>query len=151
MTTTMTTMTTGITTISSRTFDHRTSATYGGGPANRFRRVARPVEGSVGRPNYAVRRLGALVVALGAVVVLAALVNTVVTGLGGSPASAAEATPSVAAWSAPTAMHVATPGDSLWSIAERYRGDIARERYIDALVALNGSTAVVVGQAVQLP
>lgn len=147
------TRTTGITIINSRTVDHRTMATYGGGPASRFQRVARPVGGSVRAPNYAARRLGAMVVALGAVVVLSALVNSVLVGLGGTPASAAETPPAVrvATAEAPVAVHVAQAGDSIWSIADRYRGEVDRARYVDALIARNGSTTLIVGQAVHLP
>lgn len=147
------TTTTGTMIISSRTVDHRTMATYGGGPASCFQRVARPVGGSVGEPNYAARRLGALFVALGAVVVLTALVNSVLVGLGGSPASAAETSPAAdaARVDAPMAVHVAQPGDSIWSIADRYRGEVDRARYVDALIAHNGSTTIIVGQAVHLP
>ena len=86
----------GTTIISSRTFDHRTSSTHRGGPASRYRRVERArVAGPADEPNYAARRLGALVVALGSVVVMAALLNSMLVGLGGSPASAAEAAPVV--------------------------------------------------------
>jgi hypothetical protein len=148
--------TTGTTIISSRTFDHRTSSTHRGGPASRYRRVERArVVGRIDRPNYAARRLGALVVALGSVVVMAALINSMLVGLGGSPASAAEAT-AIAAADASTAVvapaiHVAAPGDSLWSVADQHRGSVDRDRYVDALIELNGSTSIVVGQAVHLP
>ena len=43
-------------------------------------------------------------------------------------------------------------GDTLWSIAERYHGDVAIQRYVDALVDLNGgSTEIDTGQLVRLP
>ena len=84
---------------------------------------------------------------------MAGLLNSLLVGVGGSPASAAEATTAVAV--ADVAFvpetHVAGAGDSLWSIADRYRGSVDRDRYVDALIELNGSTAIVVGQAVQLP
>jgi Tfp pilus assembly protein FimV len=47
--------------------------------------------------------------------------------------------------------HVALPGDTLWSIADRYRGDVGRDRYIDALIDLNGGTRILAGQAIRLP
>ena len=147
----------GTTIINSRTFDHRTSSTQWGGPASRYQRVERQrVAGPVHRPNYAARRLGALIVALGSVVVMAALANSVLVGLGGTPAAAAEATPAsadaqVVAQGDAQTLHVARPGDSLWSIADEHRGAVARDRYVDELVDLNGSTSIVVGQAVHLP
>jgi hypothetical protein len=153
----MTTTTTapGTTIISSRTFDHRTSTTHWGGPASRYRRVDRPVVdvGRPARPNYAARRLGAAIVAVGSVVVMAGLLNSLLVGFGGSPAAAAEATTAVAAADDAFVpeVHVAGVGDSLWSIADRYRGSVDRDRYVDALVDLNGSTTIVVGQAVHLP
>ena len=45
----------------------------------------------------------------------------------------------------------AEPGDSLWSIAERFHGDVSLPRYVDALIQLNGGTAIVAGQLVRLP
>ena len=156
-TTTTTTAATGTTIINSRTFDHRTSSTQWGGPASRYQRVERRrVVGAVDRPNYAARRLGALIVAFGSVVVVAALVNSVLVGIGGSPAVAAEAAPTspegqVAPPGVAPARHVARQGDSLWSIADEHRGAVDRDRYVDELIDLNGSAAIVVGQAVHLP
>jgi hypothetical protein len=45
----------------------------------------------------------------------------------------------------------AEAGDSLWSIAERFHGQVDLSRYVDALVDLNGGAAIVVGQLVRLP
>jgi hypothetical protein len=148
---------TGITIINSRTFDHRTSSTHWGGPASRYQRVERQrAGGRVDRPDYAARRLGALIVALGSAVVVAALINSALAGLGGSPASAAEAAPAsadpgIAEHIDGRGRHVARPGDSLWSIADQHRGAVNRDRYVDELIDLNGSTSIVVGQAVILP
>ena len=70
----------------------------------------------------------------------------VLTGPGGVPASAA------GAGTARSAQQVrAEPGDSLWSIAERFHGEVALTRYVDALVDLNGGTAISAGQVVRLP
>lgn len=152
-----TTAATGTTIINSRTFDHRTSSTQWGGPASRYQRVERRrVVGPVGRPNYAARRLGALIVALGSAVVVAGLLNSALVGLGGSPASASGATPTspdaqIVEPGGTHALHVARPGDSLWSIADEHRGAVDRDRYVDELIDLNGSTSIVVGQAVHLP
>jgi hypothetical protein len=147
----------GTTIINSRTFDHRTSSTQWGGPASRYQRVERRrVVVPVDRPNYAARRLGALIVALGSVVVMVALANSVLVGFGGNPVVAAETSPTspdaqVAELDETQAPHVAQPGDSLWSIADEHRGAVDRDRYVDELIDLNGSTSIVVGQAVHLP
>ena len=70
----------------------------------------------------------------------------VLTDSGGGPASAAGVGQVVAA------VHVvAQPGDSLWSIAERHHGDVGFRAYLDALIDLNGGTAIQVGQAIRLP
>ena len=135
------------------TLDHRTGLTVGGGPASPYHRVARcdgrrPAGLSArfgNQPNYAARRLGALLFALSAVMAGTWLVGEVAGGLAGQPASAA----------APAAdssgVHVARSGDTLWSIAEDHRANISRDSYVDALVALNGGTAIHIGQAVHLP
>ena len=101
--------------------------------------------------NYAARRalaalLGVLLVASVAVAgaeLLGALVD-----VGGRPAAASTG----AAGDTPGArIHVAQPGDTLWSIADRYRGDVGHGRFVDALIDVNGGTSIQVGQAVQLP
>jgi LysM repeat protein len=101
-------------------------------------------------PNYAVRRLMATVVAL-AVLALGAIavVETVgaLVDLGGRPAAASE----IPAPAAAPSLHVAAAGDTLWSIAEQYRGEVSRDRFVDALIDLNGGTGIQVGQPVRLP
>jgi len=139
------------TTIAPFTFDHRSASTLRGGPASRFRRIERPdrpVRTARSRPNYVARRWGAVVAAVAAVLVLASAVDAALVSLVGDPAFADDAAP--AAETAAT-VHVARPGDSLWSIAHEYRGDVGHDRYVRALVALNGSPTIIVGQAVALP
>ncbi len=100
-------------------------------------------------PNYALRRLvvgGCAVLAL--VVGLLGVVG-MSAGFTGSPASAASASPA-GAEVAPS-VHVAQAGDTLWSIANTYRGDVGRDRFIDALIRLNGGVAIQAGQAIWLP
>jgi len=140
------------------TLDHRTGATSMGGPASRYHRVAR-CDGrsdprTAARPNYAARRLGVLLIALSGVMAGTWLVGEVAAG---QPASAAapggdRATEESAIGHVPVPdVHVARDGDTLWSIADTHRGDIGRNRFVDALVELNGGTTIHVGQAVQLP
>jgi hypothetical protein len=149
----MTTTTTG-SAFWTATLDHRTGATLAGGPASRYQRVARcdgrPSSGGSGRPNYAARRLGALFFALCAVMSGAWLLSQAAAGVAGQPASAAAAVVLEAGQVAP-AVHVAQEGDTLWSIADSHRGDVSRERFINALVVLNGGTSIHIGQAVSLP
>ena len=105
-------------------------------------------------PNYHLRRTVAAVIVM-FVVLLAAITSVTAVGaligLGGRPAAASETLLSSTPVAATSSIHVAEPGDSLWSIADFYRGDIGRDRYIDALIALNGGTAIQAGQAVDLP
>ena len=105
-------------------------------------------------PNYAVRRLLAAVVALAMLAVGAiAAVEAVgaLVDLGGRPAAASEIPAPGSAAAAVPSVHVAAPGDTLWSIAEQYRGAVSRDRYVDALIDLNGGTSIQAGQPVQLP
>lgn len=106
--------------------------------------------GAAAEANYLLRRVVAVVVAISVLAAGAVAVGEIVgavSDLGGRPAAASEVTGADAA----PAMHVAGSGDTLWSIADRYRGDVAHARYVDALVTLNGGTDIQVGQAVRLP
>lgn len=100
-------------------------------------------------PNYALRRF--LVGTAAAVTLLVGMLGVIgaATGFTGSPASAAPAAQQGADVS--PALHVAEPGDTLWSIANTYRGDVDRDRFIDALIRLNGGVEIQAGQAVWLP
>lgn len=111
------------------------------------------VETQNDEPNYAFRRLVVgLVTALLVVAVAISSATAIgsLTGLGGRPAAASE-TASAVSSSSNTSVYVAARGDSLWSIAESHRGSIGRDRYIDALIDLNGGTAIQAGQAIRLP
>ncbi len=106
--------------------------------------------GAPAAPNYLLRRVVAAVVAASLLAAAAVAIGEFVgaaSDLGGRPAAASEIT---GAGSSPE-RHVAAPGDTLWSIAELYRGDVGQARYVDALVTLNGGASVQVGQAVRLP
>ena len=101
-------------------------------------------------PNYTARRFLVAVVALAVLAAgVIAVVETVgaLVDLGGRPAAASEITSAVTGPST----HVAAPGDTLWAIAEQYRGDVGRDRYVDALIDLNGGTTIQVGQSIRLP
>lgn len=102
--------------------------------------------------NYALRRTVAGLLVVLAVVLAALALSTTLGALldaDGRPAVAAD----VVRVDEPTApqLHVAQPGDTLWSIAERYRGDVELRRFVDALIDANGGTAIQAGQAIRLP
>tara|TARA_Y100000385_G_scaffold281615_1_gene334701 strand:+ start:356 stop:691 length:336 start_codon:yes stop_codon:yes gene_type:complete len=96
-------------------------------------------------PNYALRRL--VVGGLAVLTLIGSMLGLIglSAGLAGLPASAASA--EVAA----SSVHVAQPGDTLWSIANTYRGDVARDRFIEVLIRKNGGVKIQAGQAVWLP
>ena len=96
-------------------------------------------------PNYALRRL--VVGGLAVLTLIGSMLGLIgfSAGLAGLPASAASA--EVAA----SSVHVAQPGDTLWSIANIYRGDVARDRFIEVLIRKNGGVEIQAGQAVWLP
>ena len=78
----------------------------------------------------------------------ALVADSVLTGPGGVPASAAGAGTAPAR----SGMVVrAEAGDSLWSIAATHRGSAPITRYVDALIDLNGGTVIRAGQLVRLP
>lgn len=99
-------------------------------------------------PNYALRRL--VVGGLATMTLIVGMLGLIgmSAGLAGSPASAASAASAVAV--APS-VHVAQSGDTLWSIANTYRGDVDRDRFIDVLIRMNGGVEIQAGQAVWLP
>lgn len=101
------------------------------------------------RPNYVARRLTAAAVTLLTIATLAVVIGGVLASFGGGPASASEVSSATLDTVART--HVARSGDTMWSIAETYRGEIDHGRYVDALIRSNGGVSIVVGQAVDLP
>ena len=114
-------------------------------------RVAEDVEAV--EVNYTVRRALAVVVVVVAVALGAFAASAMVgamSDVGGRPAAASDIT-SAAVAPPIVRVHVAQPGDTLWSIADRYRGEVAQNRFVDALIDVNGGTVIQLGQAVRLP
>ena len=72
--------------------------------------------------------------------------HDVLAGSGGVPASAAGATPALV-----RRVVVARAGDTLWSIAQRFHGEITFDRYLEALINLNDGPSIQAGQSVTLP
>jgi LysM repeat protein len=94
------------------------------------------------------RRIAAALAALvGLLFVLGGVVaaERALAGRGGVPASAPAAQP------VQSAPYVVQPGDSLWSIARRFRGDRSLASYVDELVRANGGPHIEVGQRLALP
>ena len=103
---------------------------------------------------YARRRLMALLCLVAIVLVLFVGAGHVVANRGGAPASASmirPATPAAALAPAAAHVYVAQPGDTLWSIGQRFHGRRALADYVDALVEANGGTKIQVSQAIALP
>jgi nucleoid-associated protein YgaU len=90
---------------------------------------------------YARRRLIAGLFLAAIVLVLLVGGGHVVAKPGGEPAVGAPA----------TASYVVQPGDTLWSIAQRFHGQAVLAEYVDALVAANGGTQLQVSQSLTLP
>jgi hypothetical protein len=96
--------------------------------------------------TYRRRRAVAGLLLAGTLATAGLVAGSALTGPGGDPASAA------GAGTAQSARAVrARPGDSLWSIAARFRGDIPIGRYVEALISANGGTRIEAGQLVRLP
>jgi LysM repeat protein len=48
-------------------------------------------------------------------------------------------------------VYVVQPGDTLWSIGQRFHGHTSLADYVDTLVSANGGTQLQVSQALTLP
>jgi hypothetical protein len=107
--------------------------------------------------RYRRRRLVVAVAVLGAVVLSVLLAAAAAARLaGGDPLSAAGPSPTSAAAAsaaevAAPATAVVQPGDTLWTIAAAVAPDVDVRITVDQLVALNGSSPIVVGQELVLP
>ena len=114
----------------------------------RYRRSAeRQSVQQVAEPNFAARRFIAVVL----VALVFAIALVAVSAAVDSGGRSAVASDFDAAGADTVRTHVAQPGDTLWSIADLYRGDVGQGRFVDALIDANGGTVIQVGQAVRLP
>jgi LysM domain len=108
---------------------------------------------------YVRRRLMVLLSLVAIVLVLFVGAGQVVANRGGAPASASMIRPANAAavgavvLSEPAAsnVYIVQPGDTLWSIGERFHGQTTLVDYVDSLVSANGGTELQVSQALTLP
>jgi LysM repeat protein len=69
--------------------------------------------------------------------------GSVLANRGGAPASTSAVRPA--------STYVVQPGDTLWSIAQRFHGQSSQVGYVDALVSVVGDAALQVGQVIALP
>ena len=82
----------------------------------------------------------------GCLLIGAVVTGTAIAGPGGVPASASGAGEYVEPMTI-----VVRPGDTLWSIAHQFRGEIPHSRYVEYLVRLNGGPSIQVGQQFRIP
>jgi hypothetical protein len=114
-------------------------------------------ESSTASQIYARRRLMVLLVLAAIVLVLLVGTGHVVANRGGAPASASMIRPAnssavlAASAQAPANVYIVQPGDTLWSIGERFHGHTSLVDYVDLLVEANGGTELQIAQALKLP
>ena len=138
-------------------------ATVPPGPGRPARPTLRVLEGGrapsrlARQAVYRRRRLVLAAVAIAVVAAVLLLANAALARLaGGDPLSAAGPSPTSAAAAgaaevAAPATAVVQPGDTLWTIAAAVAPDVDVRITVDQLVALNGSSPIVVGQELVLP
>ena len=121
-------------------------------PAARPVRAGRPAGPLVRapQPSHTVYLRRRVLVAL----VLAVLGCSVWVGAGqvlAGRAPVAGGPAAVAAAPAGSSVYVAHDGDTMWSIAARFHGDLGQVEYVNQLIELNGGSFIRTGQAVVLP
>jgi hypothetical protein len=111
-------------------------------------RGATPRVPRVSRATYLRRRLAAVGLALGLVVVTA----EAGAALGGSPLAAPERHPTAAVQASPTVQPVVVrPGDSLWTIAERLAPGEDPRPVVDEVQAARHGAPLVAGETILWP
>lgn len=106
-----------------------------------------PADRPVRLPERVYRRRRMMVaVASAAIAVVGVGAFDVLAGGGGVPASATNRQP--AREQQVVAAHA---GDTMWSLAERHRGDTGLREYVDTMVDINGGAGLMPGQRVILP
>ena len=97
----------------------------------------------------------ATLVVVAIVLVLLVGAGHVVANRGGAPASASAIRPVPPALAAISPVGASTyivqPGDTLWSIGQRFHGSADLADYVDSLVSANGGTKLQISQALALP
>ena len=103
---------------------------------------------------YARRRLMVMLSLAAIVLVLLFGTGHVVANRGGAPASASMIRPAnslTVGVPTPANVYIVQPGDTLWSIGERFHGHASLAGYVDSLIEANGGTELQISQALTLP
>lgn len=118
---------------------------------------------------YVRRRLVVVLVLTALVALLGLGAHSVLADRGGVPASTPAIRPANSALAAAqprpagvvpvavpvvvpaTLTYVVQPGDTLWSLAEQFRGGAGMSHYVDMLVSANGGSVVQPGQVLVMP
>jgi len=69
--------------------------------------------------------------------------GSVLANRGGAPASTSAVRPATT--------YVVQPGDTIWSIAQQFRGGASQVEYVDVLIVSSGGSELQVGQVLTLP
>lgn len=101
--------------------------------------------------TYARRRMVVLIVLASIALVLFLGAGHVVANRGGAPASAPAVRPAAPSTAGAADLYIVQPGDTLWSIGERFHGHTPLVDYVDDLVAANGGTTLQIAQPLALP
>lgn len=109
-------------------------------------RPVRPARRRHPEAVYRRRRMVVGVVTAALVAITIVLAIDVLAGSSGVPASAVSGQPAPG-----RSVTIARPGDSLWSLAETYRGDVSVTAYVEALISLNDGPTIEAGQRIVLP
>lgn len=113
--------------------------------------VAGPAQRVDNRPSTQVflrRRVLVALVFIGVFVALTIGAGSVLANRGGAPASTSAVRPATPSAST---TYVVQPGDTVWSISERLRGESTQIDYVDSLVSVLGGASLQVGQVITLP
>ena len=111
-----------------------------------------PVRPAPTAATYRWRRLVVLLATAAAVVLSAPVASRAAAAFRDVPASVPARRPAPAAdTSRPSGGYLVQPGDTLWAVARRMQPTGDLRPLVDQLVALNGGTALEVGQVLVIP
>jgi hypothetical protein len=100
---------------------------------------------------YARRRVAAIATLIVLLLVAFLGARTVLADRGGAPASSPAIRLTVAPSVLQAGAYLVQPGDTLWSIGQRFHGSVDVADYVDRLVAAHGDPSVDIGDIIVLP